>query len=101
MNLGLLWKKYEIDEYFGLWDFYFSRRRVWSLESSGIVLLKKSARTSETSVNFNVTTGPYIPEDSKLNISDCTLHFNLTFIKLGIVRILVEKSEGRNHFGEL
>jgi hypothetical protein len=30
--------------------------------------MMEAVRTSETSVNFNVTTQGYIPEDSKLNI---------------------------------
>jgi hypothetical protein len=33
-----------------------------------IVLMMEAVRTSETSVNFNVTTRRYIPEDSKLHI---------------------------------
>jgi hypothetical protein len=32
-----------------------------------IALMMEAVRTSETSVNFNVTTWPYIPEDSKLH----------------------------------
>jgi hypothetical protein len=31
--------------------------------------MMEEVRTSETSVNFNVTTRRYIPEDSKLQIS--------------------------------
>jgi hypothetical protein len=31
-----------------------------------IALMEEAVRTSETSVNFNVTTRHYIPEDSKL-----------------------------------
>jgi hypothetical protein len=34
--------------------------------SSIIALLTEAVRTSETSVNFNVTTLRYIPEESKL-----------------------------------
>jgi hypothetical protein len=34
---------------------------------SFIALMMDEVHTSETSVNFNVTTRPYIPEDSKLN----------------------------------
>jgi hypothetical protein len=33
-----------------------------------IALVREDVRTSETSVNFNVTTGYYIPEDSELPI---------------------------------
>jgi hypothetical protein len=33
-----------------------------------IALMMEAVRTSETSVNFNVTTWCYIPEDSKLDI---------------------------------
>jgi hypothetical protein len=33
-----------------------------------IDLMMEAVRTSETSVNFNVTTRRYIPEDSKLNV---------------------------------
>jgi hypothetical protein len=32
-----------------------------------IALMMEVLRTSETSVNFNVTTRRYIPDDSKLN----------------------------------
>jgi hypothetical protein len=32
-----------------------------------IALMMEAVRTSETSVNFNVTTRRYIPEDSKLH----------------------------------
>jgi hypothetical protein len=35
--------------------------------SSIITLVMKAVHTSETSVNFNVTTRRYIPEDSKLH----------------------------------
>jgi hypothetical protein len=35
--------------------------------ASIIVLMMEAVRTSETSVNFNVTTWRYIPEDSKLH----------------------------------
>jgi hypothetical protein len=34
-----------------------------------IALMMKAVRTSETSVQFNVTTRRYIQEDSKLHIS--------------------------------
>jgi hypothetical protein len=34
-----------------------------------IALIMEAVRTSETSVNFNVTTRHYIPEDSKLNLN--------------------------------
>jgi hypothetical protein len=34
-----------------------------------IALMMEAVRTSETLVNFNVTTQRYIPEDSKLNLS--------------------------------
>jgi hypothetical protein len=43
-----------------LWDFKFSRRRVWSSVSS---LIMEAARTSETSVD-NYFTRQYIPEDN-------------------------------------
>jgi hypothetical protein len=36
------------------------------LPSSGIALKMEAVCTSETLVNFNVTTWRYIPEDSKL-----------------------------------
>jgi hypothetical protein len=71
------------------WDLRFSRWRVWSLDSSGIrffrffcshvevyrlfrgtyclTLMMETVCISETSVNFNVTTLCYFPEDSKLN----------------------------------
>jgi hypothetical protein len=74
-------------QYF-MWDFRFSQRRVWSLESSWmynradtlnstdvsevctasifIAMMMEAVRTSETSVSFNVTTRRYIPEDSKV-----------------------------------
>jgi hypothetical protein len=34
-----------------------------------IAVMMEAARTSETSVNFNVATRHYIPEDSKLHIA--------------------------------
>jgi hypothetical protein len=34
-------------------------------------LMMEAVRTSETSVNFNVTTRRYIPEDSKLHTRRC------------------------------
>jgi hypothetical protein len=34
-----------------------------------IALMMEAVRTSENSVNFNVTTGHYIPEDSKLEMT--------------------------------
>jgi hypothetical protein len=37
-----------------------------------ITLMMEAVRTAETSVNFNLTTRPYIPEDSKLlNVFAC------------------------------
>jgi hypothetical protein len=36
------------------------------IHSSFIALMMEAVRTSETPVNFNVTTRRYIPEDSKL-----------------------------------
>jgi hypothetical protein len=33
---------------------------------SGIALMMEAVRTSEMSINFNVTTEHYVPEDSKL-----------------------------------
>jgi hypothetical protein len=72
-----------------MWDFRFSRQRAWSLDFSGmycrvvtlkwtdvsevrtasvIALMMDAVSASETSVNFNVTTQCYIPEDSKLNL---------------------------------
>jgi hypothetical protein len=41
-------------------------RRV--LPSSFIALIMEDERSSETSVNFNVTTWHYIPKDSKLHL---------------------------------
>jgi hypothetical protein len=38
-----------------------------------IALMMEAVRTSETSINFNVTTRHYLPEDSKLHT---TLMFN-------------------------
>jgi hypothetical protein len=75
-----------------MWDFRFWLRRAWSLVfwnispcshvevdrrfrgayclhhqgDSVIVLIMEAVRTSETSVNFNLNTRRYIPEDSKL-----------------------------------
>jgi hypothetical protein len=37
--------------------------------ASIIALMMEAVRTSETSVNFNLTTRCYIPEDSKLHIA--------------------------------
>jgi hypothetical protein len=36
-----------------------------------IVFMMEAVRTSETSVHFNLTTRSYIPEDSKLQYSQC------------------------------
>jgi hypothetical protein len=71
-----------------VWDFKFSRRRLWSSESSGMycrvlnwistdvsevraasimrALMVDAARTSETSVYITLRTRQYIPEDSEL-----------------------------------
>jgi hypothetical protein len=49
----------------GMWDFKLSRRRVWSSESSALMI--ETARTSETSVDIQLRTWQYIPEDSELN----------------------------------
>jgi hypothetical protein len=38
------------------------------VRTASIALMMEAVRTSETSVNFNVTTRRYIPEDSKLHI---------------------------------
>jgi hypothetical protein len=67
-----------------MWDFKFSQRQVWSLvfwdvapcshaevdrhfisevRTVSIITLMELVRTSETSVNFNMTTQHYIPED--------------------------------------
>jgi hypothetical protein len=43
-----------------------SEVRTASITSAIIALIIEAVRTSETSVNFNVTTRRYIPEDSKL-----------------------------------
>jgi hypothetical protein len=55
-----------------LWDFKFSRRRVWSWESSGmycrIALMMEVARPSETSVDIQLRPRQYIPEDSELYV---------------------------------
>jgi hypothetical protein len=73
---------------FDMWDLRFSRRRVWSLESSGmqrgVATLKLTdvsevrtasiIRTIHLSVNFNVTTRRYIPEDSKRHTLLCGVH---------------------------
>jgi hypothetical protein len=73
-----------------VWDFRFSWRRVWSYRVFWgvapcshvevdrrfrgaycpiIALIMEAVRTSETSVNFNVTTRRYIQEDSKRLVS--------------------------------
>jgi hypothetical protein len=55
-----------------MWDFKFSRRRVWCSElSSGlycrvVVLMMAAVRTSETSMHFTKTTLHYIPEGCHL-----------------------------------
>jgi hypothetical protein len=73
------------------WDFKFSRRRVWSSESSGMycrvlnwistsiirammirALMMEAARTSETSVGFQLRTRRYISEDLELPTA-CTV----------------------------
>jgi hypothetical protein len=36
-----------------------------------ITRMMEAVRTAETSVNFNVTTWHYIPEDSKLQAKNC------------------------------
>jgi hypothetical protein len=41
-------------------------RGAYCLNHQGDVLMMEAVRTSETSVNFNVTTRRYIPEDSEL-----------------------------------
>jgi hypothetical protein len=57
-----------------LWDFKFSRRRVWCSElSSGIycrVMMMEAVRTSETSVDNNFTRH-YIPEDNSEHGQRC------------------------------
>jgi hypothetical protein len=45
----------------------YSRVVTVQLTTSIIILMMEAVRTSETSVNFNVTTLRYIPEDSKLH----------------------------------
>jgi hypothetical protein len=73
---------------FDLWDFKFSRRRVWSSASTRmycrvlnwmstdvsevratciIRTIMEAARISETSVDFQLRTRRYIPEDSELH----------------------------------
>jgi hypothetical protein len=42
-------------------------------------MIMETIRTSETSVNLNVTTRRYIPEDSKLQIRNCP---HQVFLKL-------------------
>jgi hypothetical protein len=46
---------------------YVSEVRTASIIRAIIALMMEAARTSETSVNFNVTTRRYIPKDSKLH----------------------------------
>jgi hypothetical protein len=41
------------------------------IKAINIALIMEAVRTSETSVNFNVTTRRYNPEDSKLHTSLC------------------------------
>jgi hypothetical protein len=68
----------EIDEHKILWDFRFSRRRVWRWFSSVmlrrvvIVLLMEAVSTSETSVNIHETTQCNIPEDNHLHKLVCS-----------------------------
>jgi hypothetical protein len=52
--------------------------------------MMKAVRTSETSVNFNVTTRRYIPEDSKLRSLCC---FKLTLQGLNFFSALVPAVE--------
>jgi hypothetical protein len=54
----------------------------------------EAVRTSETSVNFNVTTWRYIPEDSKLHTHR---RFNL---KSHMTRISSLELDGDGRFGE-
>jgi hypothetical protein len=52
--------------------------RTASIIRAMIALMMEAAHTSETSVNIYLTTGQYIPEDSKLrNISDVLLKVGL------------------------
>jgi hypothetical protein len=44
--------------------------------------MTEAVRTSETSVNFKVTTRWYIPEDSKLHILPCE-NLNYQILNLG------------------
>jgi hypothetical protein len=46
-----------------MWDFTFSRGEY---EWRAIALMMEAVRTYEKSVNFNVTTWRYIPQESKL-----------------------------------
>jgi hypothetical protein len=43
----------------------------YGLRAQVIALIMEAVRTFETSVNFNVTTGRCIPEDSKLKKLEC------------------------------
>jgi hypothetical protein len=60
-----------------LWDFKFSWQRVWSSESSGIYCrvlnwmstdISEVLAASETSVDIQLRTWQYIPEDSELQL---------------------------------
>jgi hypothetical protein len=79
-----------------MWHFKFSLRRVWSSESCGmfcrvlnwmltdvsevcaayIRAMIEAARTSEKSVDIQLRTRQYIPEDSELHVHELTCRWN-------------------------
>jgi hypothetical protein len=102
-----------------MWDFRFSRRRVWNFESCGmwrrvvtlkltdvsevhtasiiiIALMMEAVRTSETSVNFNVTTRRCIPEDIKILCIKCQLSTASVRRKQTFSRSSLSPSSGRS-----
>jgi hypothetical protein len=44
---------------------------VSEVRTASIKAMMEAVRTSETSVNFNLTTRRYIPKDSKLHMKGC------------------------------
>jgi hypothetical protein len=69
-----------------------------------IALMMEAVRTSETLVNINLTTGQYIPEDSKLQFpydckNDAENHFRLLFNTVTHTSI-VSVSESFEHLYE-
>jgi hypothetical protein len=74
-NILIIYPKKKLIKEF-LWDFKFSRRRVWCSElSSGLSLMMEAVRTSETSVD-NHFRRQYNPEDSSEH-KEFLLHFVL------------------------